>query len=543
MSGARQGQSPFRRNRQIAERTAALAKEIAAAEPKDLLVVAILKGSFMFAADLLRALHRVGLEPQVEFFHLSSYREGTVSSGTVKILRDIESSVKGRDVLLVDDILESGRTLAFAKDLLVARGARRVLVCTLLEKPGKREVPIDADFVGFVCPDVFVVGYGMDVAHCYRELPFIGHVVTGGRRAVKGAASASSRADLPDLSPSSAGPRTAPRASRLCARELAARGLAGFIVPRADEHQNEYVPAAAERLLWLTGFCRLGGPGDRAARQGGAVRRRPLHGAGGRRRSTSVIAVNIRRRARRPPGSRPISNPATRWATIRGCTRRTAVERLAKACAKAGGELVAVESQPDRRDLDRPAAAPLGADSTPAASGCAGERAAAKLARVGAALAGKDGLLVSDAHNVAWLFNIRGGDVAHTPLPLGFAYAAARGPTDPVRRRTQTLRCDARSPRPPRRDRDAGAARRLRRRLGAAGARVAFDAATAPARLTQALEAAGGKAALGADPITLMKAVKNPAELAGTRAAHVRDGAAMARFLAWFDREAPSREA
>ena len=109
-----------------------------AAEPKDLLVVAVLKGSFMFAADLIRALHRAGLAPQVEFMHLSSYRAGTVSSGQVAILRDVESEVRGRDVLLVDDILESGRTLAFAKDLLAARGARRVLTAVLLEKPGKR---------------------------------------------------------------------------------------------------------------------------------------------------------------------------------------------------------------------------------------------------------------------------------------------------------------------------------------------------------------------------------------------------------------------
>ena len=178
MSGARKVEVLFSEEK-IAARTAALAKEIAAVEPKDLLVVAVLKGSFMFAADLLRAMYRVGLEPQVEFFHLSSYREGTVSSGTVKIVRDIESSVKDRDVVLIDDILESGRTLAFAKDLLVARGARRVLVCTLLEKRNKREVTIVADFVGFVCPDEFVVGYGIDVAHSYRELPFIGHVVTG----------------------------------------------------------------------------------------------------------------------------------------------------------------------------------------------------------------------------------------------------------------------------------------------------------------------------------------------------------------------------
>jgi hypoxanthine phosphoribosyltransferase len=178
MSGARQVKVLYDENT-IAQRTSEMAQEIAAAKPKDLLVVAILKGSFMFAADLLRALHRVGLEPHVEFIHLSSYLEGTVSSGTVRILKDIESSVKERDVLLIDDILESGRTLAFAKDLLVARGARRVMICTMLEKPGKRAVQLNADFVGFVCPDVFVVGYGMDVAHSYRELPFIGRVVTG----------------------------------------------------------------------------------------------------------------------------------------------------------------------------------------------------------------------------------------------------------------------------------------------------------------------------------------------------------------------------
>jgi len=178
MSGTRQVKVLFD-EAAIARRTSEMAGEIAAAQPKDLLVVAILKGSFMFAADLLRALHRAGMEPHVEFIHLSSYLEGTVSSGNVRILKDIESSVRDRDVLLVDDILESGRTLAFAKDLLAARGARRVLVCTMLEKPGKRAVQIKADFVGFVCPDVFVVGYGMDVAHSYRELPFIGRVVTG----------------------------------------------------------------------------------------------------------------------------------------------------------------------------------------------------------------------------------------------------------------------------------------------------------------------------------------------------------------------------
>ncbi|BAF90608.1 MULTISPECIES: hypoxanthine phosphoribosyltransferase [Azorhizobium] len=165
----------FDENR-IAARNKELASEIAGAGFENLLVVAVLKGSFVFAADLLRAMHASGMAPEMEFVHLSSYRDAQVSSGQVTILRDVESDVRGRDVLLVDDILESGRTLAFAKDLLMARGARTVKVCVLLEKPGKRAVQIDADYVGFMTPDVFVVGYGMDVAHAFRQLPFIGHI-------------------------------------------------------------------------------------------------------------------------------------------------------------------------------------------------------------------------------------------------------------------------------------------------------------------------------------------------------------------------------
>jgi hypoxanthine phosphoribosyltransferase len=153
-----------------------MAEAVAERDPKNLLVIAILKGSFVFAADLVRALHRAGLKPQIEFMHLSSYFKGIVSSGQVTILKDIDSPVEGRDVLILDDILESGRTLAFAKDLLVARGARRVMIAVMLEKPGKRAVTVHADFVGFHCPDLFVVGYGMDVAHSYRQLPFVGVV-------------------------------------------------------------------------------------------------------------------------------------------------------------------------------------------------------------------------------------------------------------------------------------------------------------------------------------------------------------------------------
>jgi hypoxanthine phosphoribosyltransferase len=163
----------------IAGRNAEIAREIAAAGYVDLLVVSILKGSFVFAADLIRALHDAGLSPEVEFLSLSSYRSGTVSSGEVAVLRDIESDVAGRDVLLIDDILESGRTVAFARKMMVDRGARRVGVAVLLEKPGKRAQPIEADHVGFTCPDLFVVGYGMDVAHAFRELPFVGVVEDG----------------------------------------------------------------------------------------------------------------------------------------------------------------------------------------------------------------------------------------------------------------------------------------------------------------------------------------------------------------------------
>lgn len=160
----------------IDARNRELSAEIAASGYENLLVISILKGSFVFAADLIRALHDSGLEPEVEFISLSSYGAGTASSGQVRVVKDIESDVAGRDVLLIDDILESGRTLAFARQLMVERGARRVGVAVLLEKPGKRAIEMKADHVGFVCPDLFVVGYGMDAAHAFRELPFVGVV-------------------------------------------------------------------------------------------------------------------------------------------------------------------------------------------------------------------------------------------------------------------------------------------------------------------------------------------------------------------------------
>ncbi len=159
----------------IARRNLELAKEIAERDYHDLLVISVLKGSFIFAADLIRAMHDVGLEPEVEFIFISSYGTGT-TSGEVRVLRDIDNDVNGRDVLLVDDILESGKTLKFTRELMLSRGARSCAVATLLDKRVRRQVDLEADFVGFDCPDYFVVGYGMDVAHAFRELPFVGVV-------------------------------------------------------------------------------------------------------------------------------------------------------------------------------------------------------------------------------------------------------------------------------------------------------------------------------------------------------------------------------
>ncbi len=162
----------------IASRLEVLAKEIAALDLEPLLVVAVLKGSFVFAADLIRALNRAGLEPEVDFITLSSYRKNRVSRGSVDILRDVEMDVAGRNVLLVDDVLDSGRTLAFAKDLISARGAKSIRTCVLINKKTPRAVNVAADFRAFDCGEEFVVGYGMDVAHRYRELPFVGRIVT-----------------------------------------------------------------------------------------------------------------------------------------------------------------------------------------------------------------------------------------------------------------------------------------------------------------------------------------------------------------------------
>lgn len=164
---------------EITKRVQAIASEIASGMNSDIMIVSLLRGSFVFTADLIRALHFCGVNPQVDFMTLASYGSGTSSSGNVQIIRDIVEDVRGREILIVDDILESGRTLSFARNLLKERGAGSIKIAVMLEKPGKRKVEIEADFVGIKIPDKFVVGYGLDYANYYRELPFIGSITPG----------------------------------------------------------------------------------------------------------------------------------------------------------------------------------------------------------------------------------------------------------------------------------------------------------------------------------------------------------------------------
>lgn len=163
---------------EIASRMKSLARDILDQLPPDVLIVSLLRGSFVFTSDLIRAMHladsKHSFKPQIDFMTLASYGRGTTTSGKVEIVRDLTEDVKGRDVLIVDDILESGLTLQFARDLILSRGAKSARIAVLLEKPGKRKTDISADYVGFVIADKFVVGYGLDYANYYRELPFIG---------------------------------------------------------------------------------------------------------------------------------------------------------------------------------------------------------------------------------------------------------------------------------------------------------------------------------------------------------------------------------
>ena len=138
---------------------------------RDPLFVGVLNGCFLFMADLVRATQ---CKSEVEFIGLSSYKNATKSSGCVQITRDLQRDISGRDIIVVEDILDSGNTLAFLTDYLRTKGAASVTIATLLDKPARREKPIKADYVGFEVPDEFVVGYGLDYAQQYRNMPYIG---------------------------------------------------------------------------------------------------------------------------------------------------------------------------------------------------------------------------------------------------------------------------------------------------------------------------------------------------------------------------------
>ena len=138
---------------------------------RNLLLVSVLKGSVVFMSDLMRA---IDIYCEIDFMAVSSYGNKTKSNGTVRILKDLDRDISGYDVLLVEDILDSGKTLNYLMELLYARNPASIRICTLFDKPDRREVDIYADYKGLLVPDEFIVGYGLDFAEKYRNLPYIG---------------------------------------------------------------------------------------------------------------------------------------------------------------------------------------------------------------------------------------------------------------------------------------------------------------------------------------------------------------------------------
>src|SRR5260221_1689126 len=323
--------------------------------------------------------------------------------------------------------------------------------------------------------------------------------------------------------------------------ELAGRKLTGFVIPRADQQQNEYVPPSEERLAWLTGFTGSAGLAM-VLTQTAAVfvdGRYTLQAA----KQVDHKAWDIEPLADPPPetwltkhwvaGDRVGLDP---WLHT-----SAAAERLGAACAKAGAELVAVETNPvDSVWTERPPP-PLGPVSVHGPQ-FSGEAEAEKLSHIRAEIEklGVDALVLSDSHAVAWTFNIRGADVSHTPLPLSYALVPKDGrPTVFIdHRKLSNLARDHLEQSADVREPDAFALQLTE--LSQKGASIALDSATAADALSRLIVASGGKPVRGNDPVTLLNAVKHPAEINGTRTAHRRDAVALARFLAWIDREAPS---
>jgi Xaa-Pro aminopeptidase len=337
-------------------------------------------------------------------------------------------------------------------------------------------------------------------------------------------------------------PEAAAAAPRVAAlrEELARRGLDGFVVPHADRFQNEYLPPSEERLAWLTGFTGSAGAAvilaDKAALfvdgRYSTQARDQVDGA----------LFSIEHLVDKPPGAWIEANlrPGQSLGYDPWLHSNEGAERLAKACAAVGALLVATTPNPiDTIWRDRPAP-PHGA-VVPHGLEYAGEAAAEKLERIRAELAKlkADALVVSDPHAVAWTFNVRGSDVAHTPVALAFAIIPAEGPArlyvdaDRVTAGAKAALAGLAEIRPPAAfEADVAA-------LGTAHRTVQLDQGSAASAIAQAITGHGGKAPRGADPIAAMKTIKNDTEIAGSRAAHRRDGAAMVRFLAWFDRTAP----
>ena len=157
---------------ELARRVGELGEQITADYAgKEVAVASVLRGSYIFMADLTRAIQ---LPITVDFMAVSSYGSGTVSSGQVEIKKDLSDSIEGKELVIVEDILDSGNTLYYLMDVLRARKPASIRICTLLDKPERRSKPIAADYVGFSIPDAFVVGYGLDYDEKYRNLPYIG---------------------------------------------------------------------------------------------------------------------------------------------------------------------------------------------------------------------------------------------------------------------------------------------------------------------------------------------------------------------------------
>ena len=157
---------------QLEERVDQIAQEITRDYAgKEIVLISVLRGSFVFMADLCR---RIDLPCTIDFMSVSSYGSGTSSTGQVQITKDLSGDISGKHILVVEDILDSGNTLSYLLHVLSARHPASISLCTLLDKPERREKPIQADYVGFTVPNAFIVGYGLDYAEKYRNLPYIG---------------------------------------------------------------------------------------------------------------------------------------------------------------------------------------------------------------------------------------------------------------------------------------------------------------------------------------------------------------------------------